>query len=74
MNNLKTKQMGETHSNGPVPTLISILFGSFALITMKDVQVWFSITSATIAIISGGFAIRYYYLAIKEKKRSLNQK
>lgn len=74
MNTLKTNTMGENHSHGPIPTLLSILFGSFALITMKDVQVWFSITSAAIAIISGGFAIRYYYLAIKEKKRSLNQK
>jgi len=65
--------MGENHSGAPIPTLLSLMFGFFALITMKDVQVWVSISAGVIGLVSGCFAIRYYFLAIKEKKRNLNQ-
>lgn len=66
--------MGENHSHGPLPTILSLLFGTFAMITMKDAQVWVSISAGVIGFVSGCFAIRYYYLAIKEKKENLNKK
>lgn len=69
MKKTNINKMGENQHHGPVPTLISILFGSFALITMKDIQVWMSITSAAVAIVSGGFAIRYYVIKTRETKK-----
>jgi hypothetical protein len=43
-----------------------LLSGSTAFISLNIVQQYVSITAAMVAIISGVFAIRYYY--IKSKK------
>jgi uncharacterized membrane protein HdeD (DUF308 family) len=60
----------DQHNNpfAALATIISLIFGAFTMITVKDVQAWISITAGIIAIVSGVFAIRYYHFSTKKLK------
>ena len=47
---------------------VTSLFGAVLSWTLKDAQVVMAIGASVIAMVSGGFAIRYYYLSIKKLK------
>jgi len=64
--------MGE-HNHGGMPTFISIIFGSLSIITLKDVQTWFSIGAGGIAIVAGCYAIYSHRLNIKAKKSEIEE-
>jgi len=63
------------HNNQPIlaiiSTSISIFSASIALITLKDLQIAVGFIASLIAIISGCFAIRYYYYSTKKIKDNI---
>jgi len=63
----------ENHSSHPigaaVSSTISLLSALFAVFTLQNLQIYLTMTASLIAIVSGGFAIRYYYFATKKIKR-----
>lgn len=56
----------ENNGTGLLSVIVSMLSATFAWITAKDVQVYVSITAGLVAIVSGVFAIRHYYLSTKK--------
>jgi hypothetical protein len=52
-----------------VSSCISMLSAFFAVITIQDVQPYFTLGASVIAILSGVFAVRYYYYATKKIKK-----
>lgn len=58
----------EQNNTGLLSTLTSIFFTGIAWISAKDYQIVFAIMASIVAIVSGGFAIRYYYYATKKLK------
>jgi hypothetical protein len=52
-------------AGGAFSAMLSFISALLAVITLKDVQIYFSIAASTIAVASGLFAIRYY---IKKSK------
>lgn len=52
-------------AGGSFSASLSVISAVLAVITLKDVQVYFSIAASAVAVISGLFAIRYY---IKKSK------
>ena len=63
----------DTNHWNPITAAISattsILSAAFAFITLHDAQVFLAVVASGVAIISGFFAIRYYYHATKKIKR-----
>lgn len=59
---------GQHHSDGLVSTLICVFSTVFAWVSIKDVQTIAAIVASLVAVVSGGFAIRYYYHATKKLK------
>lgn len=60
------------HNNNPFAATISLgisIFSSiFAFISLANLQSFMAITGSLVAMISGGFAIRYYWYATKKVK------
>lgn len=48
---------------------VSIVSAFFAVITVQDVQPYFTLVASIIAALSGAFAIRYYWYATKKIKK-----
>jgi len=59
---------GQHHSDGLVSTTICMVSTIFAWMSINDVQTIAAIISSLVAVVSGGFAIRYYYHATKKLK------
>lgn len=63
----------ENQNNHPVGaavgSTISLLTALFAVITLETVQIYLTMSASLIAIVSGAFAIRYYYHATKKIKK-----
>lgn len=55
-------------------TTISIFTAFFAWISIKDAQVIMGMIASSVAIISGGFAIRYYIISTNKVKRDQETK
>lgn len=61
---------GHTHHNlGLISYSVSLLSGFFAVIGVQSVQPYFTLGASLIAIVSGIFAIRYYWYATKKIKK-----
>lgn len=59
-----------THPVGAaVSSTISVLTATFAILTLQQVQLYLTMSASIIAILSGIFAIRYYYYATKKIKK-----
>jgi hypothetical protein len=60
----------DNQNNHPVSaaisSTISLSTALFAVITVQQVQAYLTMTASAIAILSGAFAIRYYYFATKK--------
>lgn len=54
-------------------SILSSLSAIIAWISIKDAQVIMAIGASGAAVISGGFAARYYWYATKEKKENLKK-
>lgn len=52
-----------------VSTVISMVSAFFALISIKDAQAIAGLVASAVAIVSGVFAIRYYYHSTKKLKQ-----
>lgn len=52
-----------------VSSTISMLTALFAIITLQEVQMYLTMSASIIAILSGTFAIRYYWFATKKVKK-----
>tara|TARA_R110000868_G_scaffold154729_1_gene380861 strand:- start:11634 stop:11885 length:252 start_codon:yes stop_codon:yes gene_type:complete len=52
-----------------VSSTISLLTALFAVLTIENVQMYLTMSASFIAIVSGGFAIRYYYHATNKIKK-----
>ena len=52
-------------------TTLSMCSGFIAFISIGDVQAVGGLIATTVAIVSGCFAIRYYYYVTKEKKQNI---
>jgi hypothetical protein len=63
----------ENQNNHPVgaavSSTISMLTALFAILTMENVQMYLTMSASFVAIVSGAFAIRYYYHATKKIKK-----
>jgi len=57
------------HSHAGISATISVLS---ALVSISAIQPVVSLIASLIGILSGGFAIRYYYIKIKELKKDAN--
>jgi|GEM_PF-2471868 len=58
----------EHNSSGIATTAVSILSTIMAW-TLKDVQIALSMAASLVAIVSGGFAIRYYIISTNKIKK-----
>jgi hypothetical protein len=56
-------------SHAGISATISVLS---ALVSISAIQPIVSLIASLIGILSGGFAIRYYYIKIKELKKGAN--
>lgn len=69
---MKTYNMDHGGGNHPIlaafSSLLSLASASFAVITVQSVQPFFTLFGSLIAMVSGFFAIRYYYYATKKIK------
>jgi len=67
----------ENHNTEPglglVYSLISVICAFFAYITLKDVQVIFTIIAASVATVSGVIAAIHSYIGIKVKLKELRK-
>lgn len=52
-----------------VSSTVSLLTALFAVLTLESVQMYLTMSASLIAIVSGVFAIRYYYHATKKIKK-----
>jgi len=52
-----------------VSSTISLMTALFAIITIQEVQMYLTMSASIIAVLSGGFAIRYYWYATKKIKK-----
>jgi hypothetical protein len=52
-----------------VSSAVSMTTALFAVITLQQVQMYLTMGASVIAILSGTFAIRYYYHATKKIKK-----
>jgi len=63
----------ENQNNHPVgaavSSTISMLTALFAVLTIENVQMYLTMSASLIAVVSGTFAIRYYYHATKKIKK-----
>lgn len=67
----------EHHSNplaALLYTVVSFTATIFAWVTIKDVQIMAGICASLVAIVSGSFAIRYYYYSTKKVKDDFKKK
>jgi len=66
--------MNQPDNTIPEASLILTIFSTIvAIVSIKDVQIILGIVASMVAIISGIFAIRYYYLSSKEKSQILKK-
>ena len=69
---MKTTYSMDHGGNHPIlaafSSLLSLTSASFAVITVQSVQPFFTLIGSLIAMVSGFFAIRYYYYATKKIK------
>lgn len=67
--------MNDVHSMAKAlgSAILSGLSTMIAWISLKDAQVYVTLGASLFAIISGGFAARYYWYATKEKKENLKK-
>ena len=66
-----------THGNpvlAALSTSVSILSATISVITLPQAQAWMTLFGSGIAIVSGFFAIRYYFYATKKLKNGNNKK
>lgn len=63
--------MSHDHPSAPAFSMLSIISSILSWITFVDAQYFLSFTVSVIGILSGIFAVRYYYYAGNEKKRNL---
>lgn len=61
------------HGNATISMMLSFVFSILTWITFKELHVILGLIASSIAILSGLSAIRYYWLAIDEKKRNRNK-
>ena len=54
---------------GAVTSCISLMSALFAVITIEQVQAYLTLSASSIAILSGTFAIRYYWYATRKIKK-----
>jgi hypothetical protein len=52
-------------------TIVSSASTTLAWVSLNDAKVFATIGASFMAIVSGGFAARYYWYAAKEKKQNL---
>lgn len=63
--------MENQHMNPLMSTVLSIFSTVWAFISIANFQTFMAIVASCVAIVSGFFAIRYYWYATKEKKQTL---
>jgi hypothetical protein len=56
-----------SHGTGVFSTALSLGASILTWITLKDAQIILAMAASVVAIASGIFAIRYYYLATKKQ-------
>jgi hypothetical protein len=65
-------EMENNNGNHPVlaafSSIVSLASASYCLIAASDVQPYFTLLGSIVAILSGIFAVRYYYFATKKVK------
>lgn len=54
---------------GAVTSCLSLMSALFAVITIEQVQAYLTLFASSIAILSGTFAIRYYWHATRKIKK-----
>ena len=63
---------GHQHHSAPIVNMfISLISTVLTWITLYDAQYFLSFTLSCIGIVSGIFAVRYYYFAGNEKREKL---
>ena len=73
MQTLKTREMGENHSNGPIPFILSSIFAFFSFITLDEAKSWVSIVAGICAIGCGIWGWYSHHLKIKIQKKELKE-
>lgn len=67
----------QQHGGDPITAgfyaLLSI-WSALMAFTLKDVQTWLSIVASVGALVSAGFAVRYYYYSTKKIKHELRKR
>lgn len=63
--------MENQHTSPLMSTVLSILSTVWAFISIANLQTVMAIVASCVAMVSGFFAIRYYWYATKEKKQSI---
>lgn len=61
------------HQNAPAFTMVSILSGMLSWLSLHNAQYYMSFVASMVAIVSGIFAIRYYYYAGNKLKNNKNE-
>ena len=65
--------MNDHNYNAPIYSLITFITSVMSWITLINAQYFLSFLLTIVGIISGIFAIRYYYFAAEVKKKQLKQ-
>jgi hypothetical protein len=68
---MKTMEHTPHDFSYPISAALSLLSVVIAWISLRDAQIVIAIIASVVAIVSGLFAVRYYYYATKEKKKNL---
>jgi hypothetical protein len=63
----------EVQNNAPAFSLITLMTTILSWITLFNAQYFLSFVLTIVGIVSGIFAIRYYYFAGEVKKKQLKQ-
>jgi uncharacterized membrane-anchored protein len=60
------------NQNAPAFSLLSILSGMLSWLSLHNAQYYISFVASIVAVVSGIFAIRYYYYAANKLKNNKN--
>ncbi len=67
-------EINHSNSHYPILSVFTSIFSTMLAWSIKDVQVYASLSATLVAIASGILAIRYYWFAGNEKKKKLKSK
>lgn len=61
----------QTPGTGLLAVINSLAFSVLTFLSIQSFQTIMAIVASSIAVVSGAFAIRFYYYATKEKKQAI---